>query len=584
MNAIMQRREFVLGAASFLPLSKMCAAALETPIIRIGVMTDTHVGKTLKSCEHVRWALNLFKDKGADIIVNNGDIADHFYPTGYKAYRQVAREVYGKEYRPQEIFAYAWHDAYDYQGHPRNKVVEDAPQAFEEVRQLLEAPHAHTAEIRFKGYTFLVMPQFTGRKGFLSWKEYEDKVASACKANPGKPVFVVDHVPPSGTVYNSYNWGNHITRSVLNKYPQVVNLSGHVHGSLRNDLFIWQKEFTVINSACLQVWGGLLAANKPEQKREYGVLTVDVHADRLVVRRWDVRDGSEIDPSHPWIVPLPFCANNAPYNRELRKAAEPIPAFPKSATLSVSAEGAPFKGFRLSFPEVSENTMLYRIEAQRKEGKGSWNTFTWLEIFSDYWKHPKDKTGSANFLYKAEYFDPDVEYRFAVSPVNQYGVKGGAILAETRSPNSFPKATTLFECDNPMKEMTLCRRVNHKHIYSETNGFLGPVIDKQTFLMLPEGLFKGKKGTHFRAILDICTKQDEDGLVWSLKFLDPNALIGASERISTSSGESGNCRYVLDLIKGSTSDTYHICFEWGKGGLVKLNHVKIERIDCRKDG
>jgi hypothetical protein len=130
-----------------------------------------------------------------------------------------------------------------------------------------------------------------------------------------------------------------------------------------------------------------------------------------------------------------------------------------------------------------------------------------------------------------------------------------------------------------MKEMTLCRRVNHKHIYSETNGFLGPVIDKQTFLMLPEGLFKGKKGTHFRAILDICTKQDEDGLVWSLKFQDPNALIGASERISTSSGESGNCRYVLDLIKGSASDTYHICFEWGKGGLVKLNHIKIERVD-----
>lgn len=578
---MINRREFVVGAAGFLPFSKMLAVPSSAPVMRIGVMTDTHVGKTVQSCEHVRKALSLFKAKGADVIVNNGDIADHFYPTGYTAYRQVSREVYGTDYRPQELFAYAWHDSYAYKGHARSQVVVDAPPAFEEVRQLLEAPHAHTAEVQFRGYTFLVMPQFTGCPGFLSWDEYEAKVAAACKANPGKPVFVVDHVPPYGTVYNSYNWGNRKTRSVLAKYPQVVALTGHVHGSLRNDVLIWQKEFTVINSGCLQVWHGLLAANQPDRKKSFGVLTVDVYADRLVVRRWDIRDQSEINPDRPWVVPLPFCSETAPYDIAARKAAEPVPAFPKSTVLSVVPEGTPFAGFRLSFPEISDSAMQYRIEAQRKGGDGAWNTFAWLEMFSDYWKHPKDRTGKADFLYRYEYFEPGVEYRFAVSPVNQYGARGDAIYAEAKSPEAFAKATTLFECNDPMKEMTLCRRSNPKSVYKEKDGFLGPVSDGRTFLLLPEGLFKGKKGTRFRAIIDMNTKQAEEGSLWSLSFQDPEAPVVASMYVPTPAGDSGNERYVLDLKKSSAnaSDTYHIYFVWGIGGRVKLNRVRIERLD-----
>ena len=577
---MLKRREFLIGAAGFAPLSKMLAVPPEAPAMRIGVMTDTHVGATAESCGLVRQALELFKAKGADVIVNNGDIADRFSAEGYRAYRQVSRETYGAGYRPQEIFAYAWHDAYGYRDHPRNKAADYADQAFEELRVLIEAPHAHTAEMLIKGYPFLVMPQFTGRRGFLSWGEYEAKVAEACKANPGKPVFVVDHVPPYGTVYNSFNWGCAAARSILDRYPQVVNLSGHVHGSLRNDLLVWQKNFTVINSGCLQVWGGLLAANMPARKKAFGVLTVDVYADRLVVRRWDVRDRSEIDPGRPWVVPLPFCAKTAPYNPETRKAAEPVPSFTDPDALSVSPQGVPFRGFCLSFPEIPRNTMRYRIEAQRKDVGGRWKTFTWLEIFSDFWKHPKDKTGKAEFLYRAEYFEPGVEYRFAVSPVNQYGARGGAVFAEAKAPDSFVKSTVLFSSCDPMKEMVFCRPADMDHAYRETDGFLGPVADGKTFLLLPEGLFKGRKGTRFRAVIDMETKQAEDGSAWSLQFWAPGAVLGANARVPTPAGDSGAERYVLDLIKDERnfSDTYHVCFLWGKGGRVKIDRVKILRI------
>ena len=571
------RRGFLAGAAGFVPFARMFAVPNEAPAMRIGVMTDTHVGKTVASCGRLRMALELFKAKGAELIINNGDIADHFYPTGYQAYRQVSDEVYGSDYSPQEIFTYAWHDTFDYMNHPRNQAVADAPVAFEEVRKLLKAPNGHTAEVHFKGYVFLVMPQFTGAKGFLTWDEYEAKVAAACRANPGKPVFVVDHVPPLGTVYNSYNWGNATTRKVLNRYPQVVDFSGHVHGSLRNDLFIWQKEFTVINSGCLQSWGGLLSANAPKRKESFGVLTVDVYSDRLLVRRWDVRDKSEIDPEHPWVVPLPFVAERAPYLRERRAAAEPKPRFAEGSHASVGIEGSPFNGFRITFPEIGKHTMKYRIAAQRKGSDGDWATFTWLEIFSDYWKFPKDRTGTADFLYKAEYFEPDVEYRFMITPVNQYGAPGAPIFAEAKAPSGFAKAETIYVSENPMQELEFCGLAGGKRHSPAADGFYGPVSGGQS-LKLPEGLFKGPKGTKFVATLDMRTVQPEEGSLWSIKFKSPSIPTGASTRIPTPPGDSADERYVLELEKKDDVDTYYIQFDWGSGGRVRFNRLKLERV------
>ena len=573
----LKRKEFLVGAAAFVPFARTFAVPKEAPVMRLGVMTDTHVGKTVASCARVRMALELFKAKGAELIINNGDIADWHYPTGYQAYRQVSKEVYGNDYKPQEIFTYAWHDAYAYKGHARDQAVPDAPQAFEDARVLLEAPNGHTATVEFKGYTFLVMPQFTGSKGFLTWAEYEAKVAAACKANPGKPVFVVDHVPPSGTVYNSYNWGSGAIRKVLNKYPQVVDFSGHVHGSLRNDLFIWQKEFTVINSGCLQVWGGLLSANAPASKQFFGVLTVDVYSDRLLVRRWDVRDQSEIDPEHPWVVPLPFAAETAPYTRERRAAAEPKPSFAAGAAVSVTAEGTPFTGFNISFPEIEKYTMQYRIAAQRKGAGGNWETFTWLEIFSDYWMFPKDRTGKAEFLYKADYFEPGVEYRFEITPINQYGAAGSPIYAEAKAPETFAKAKPLYSSENPMQELEFGRPKAAKRHAVAADGFYGPISGAQ-WLKLPDGLFKGPKGSKYRAIVDMQTIQPTEGSFWSIKFQNPKVPTGASTRVPTPGGDSGNERYVLELVKRDETDTYYIQFDWGTNGRVKFNRIKIEQV------
>ena len=64
----------------------VCAAGLvraKEPILRVGIMTDTHIGETAESCVLVRKAFEVFRAQKADLIVNCGDIADKHYPATF---------------------------------------------------------------------------------------------------------------------------------------------------------------------------------------------------------------------------------------------------------------------------------------------------------------------------------------------------------------------------------------------------------------------------------------------------------------------------------------------------------------------
>ncbi len=75
-----------LGAAALSPALPL-SAETDRPLLRIGAITDTHIGKTKESCDRVKQAYELFRSLSVDMIANVGDIADHHFPTGYVAYR-----------------------------------------------------------------------------------------------------------------------------------------------------------------------------------------------------------------------------------------------------------------------------------------------------------------------------------------------------------------------------------------------------------------------------------------------------------------------------------------------------------------
>lgn len=274
------------------------------PAMRIGFVTDTHVGASYERCWKLKKTIELFRREKCDIIVNGGDIADVNRPESYAAIRRIYDETFAGQTPPAEIFAYAWHDVYLWKDHPRAQVNADAAACWPDLKERLRIPHHHTDRIVHRGYAFLVFPQWlTGKDGFPSYEDYEKAIASACRENPGKPVFVVDHVPPRGTVPGSDKWGDARRRAVLDRYPQVVVLAGHTHGDVCDERLLWQGAFTVVNAGCQHYWSDGAEGAAPTNRPAFSALTIDVFPDGLTIRRFDVREGKEV--ARPWRVTRP---------------------------------------------------------------------------------------------------------------------------------------------------------------------------------------------------------------------------------------------------------------------------------------
>ncbi|MBP5511432.1 MAG: metallophosphoesterase [Kiritimatiellae bacterium] len=567
----MRRRTFLgmTAAAGAMP----SFGVLSDRIARVGVMTDTHIGTTMESCLRVKAALELFKAQGAEMVVNCGDVADQHYPEGYRCYRKTVNEVFpDPASRPQELFVYAFHDVCDYRPNSGWNVARYAGPAFADMHRFLEAPNTHTDSREWKGMAFLNFPQATGMKGFLSWEEYEAKVRRACETHPGKPVFVFDHLPPAGTTFHSRQWGSDECRRVLNKFPQVVSISGHVHGSLASERQIWQGEFTAVNAGCLQTWGGFAPGSKPppQAKENFGVLVMDIYADRLVFMRLDVRDGSSFGA--PWVVPLPFVKREAPYRPCVAaKRSRPV-AFASSAALSVAPGAA---GYTISFPaaDAGAQPFMYRLSAERKTAGGTWRPFTRDDLFSEFWKAPKDRAGKTSFTMDAAFFTPGERYRMTVAPLDWFYREGNALRCEFTA--ALPVAEPVWRSDDPMTEL---RFTEHgKPVEKSTGGLFAPASGQGT-LRLPEHAFKGlEPGKRARCVIDLDTVQP-DGVwcAWRVS-LCPRGRGRGLAVVQTVPGTPGPLRYVFSFdVPKDGLDTCDLRFNYvSPGASLRVLHVAV---------
>lgn len=86
-------------------------------------------------------------------------------------------------------------------------------------------------------------------------KEWLVKELNAAVADdPFKPIFVMQHEHISGTVYGSLDnegWGMPDFRDILQRYPQVVDFSGHSHYPINDARSIWQEGFTAVGTGGL---------------------------------------------------------------------------------------------------------------------------------------------------------------------------------------------------------------------------------------------------------------------------------------------------------------------------------------------
>ena len=514
----------------------------------------------MESCAKVRAALELFKAQGCEMVVNCGDIADQHFPEGYRCYRRTVNEVYPEAgSRPKEVFVYAFHDVCNYRpGTWWGDIAANAAPAFEDVRVALEAPNGHTCAFTWKGLPFLVFPQSTGMKGFLTWDDYDRAVAKACAENPGKPVFVLDHLPPAGTTFHSRHWGSEPCRRILNKYPRVVHLSGHVHGSLASERQIWQGAFTAVNAGCLNTWGGFAPGSTPphQAKENYGVLVMDVYADRLVFFRYDVRDRSEA--GKPWVVPLPFAAQTAPFRPDVAMKRHPRASFGPGAAVTVRPEEA---GYRVSFPEArtGAEAFMYRLSCQRRNAAGEWETFTRDDIFGDFWKAPGERTGTMSYLLDAAFFEKGGAYRIEVAPLDWFYRTTASVAATFTAARG--QGTSVWSCADPQTELAFTE--HGKPVPLSVGGLFAPASGQGT-LRLPEHVFKGlKPGRKGRLVLDLDLVQpDGEWCAWRLSLRARSGGPSLCE-VQTAPGAPGTLRYVMAFtVPAGGLDTCDVQFNY----------------------
>ena len=548
------RRTFIASTGAFVALG---AKGAEKPLWKAGIVTDTHVGTKPESCALVKKACELFAEQGVDLFVNCGDIADHYTPEAYPLLKEMTDAAFPSK-QPKKIWVYALHDHMRRLDEPWQTVMAD-------VKRLLGAANDFYDIIDMAGYPLVVFPQW------IDMPRAEKMLKEVC-GNPkyaGKPVFVFDHVPPEDTTDNSVTWGSRERRDLYSKFPRVIDICGHAHSSLRSELNIWQGAFTAVNMGCLQKWGGHAVGGAPESKKNYGAVVMEVFADRIVFRRFDVRTREEYGAHEPWTVPLPFDPETAPYRRDAAANREPIPQFKKGAVLSLKAV-SPFTAVEMSFPraEGRHGTYIYKVQVTTLDGE----SLSRVDLFGQFYLPENDRASTLVRRLSAGYFDLGRWYRVRITPCNCFGAGGRPIEADFTALET-TGFETLFESDDPMKECPFMTELEGgKRIIAKEDWY--EIGARNQRLVFPDGIW-AQKG-QYRFTVDMETKQSGPR-TWTLVLRNPKPVKNANVRIATPLGDSGKMRYVIEFAKTNPEWFYYLLVREGGKGHIRFNHVKIER-------
>ena len=553
---IVNKKIFMAASAI---LCIVCTAATE-PVMKVAIISDTHVYDKPSSANLVKEAYTLFRQQKVDIVVNCGDIADRHNEKAYKNYRNAVNEVYGSEKIPIEIFAYANHDI----GRDRS-ITRD--QYFALLKQRLNIFHDPESITKIKGYNFVTVRQSVDQKNF------EELIKKAVTDTPDKPVFLIDHMPAGSTVYDSDTWGIGWRKKVLEKYPQIVQFSGHIHGTLANELNIWQGKFTAVNVGGLAYWHAVLLGNVVATRYSDMALIMEVYPEKLVMRRFFAKSKREYQPDSPWVVALPYSPETALYTPEKRKASSAAPEFAAGAKVSVNME---HDGAVVKFPKAlhKDGVFFYQLELFRKDN-GKWVRFSRKDVMGDFDLDPRPDT-VGTFINNG-YFDSNKEYKIEVAPHHIYGKVGKKISGEFSTREVKNDSTVVFETGSPMKDCKFLEGLySNTPVKLDSDGYYD--FKRESRLVFPDEIWKGPTYTQFRITVKMHGRQGK--LRWTLTMRNPKPTSNGNNRFYTEPGDNGIQRYVIDMYKSRPNYKYHLLIREGSPGKVRFDHIKIERMNA----
>lgn len=236
-------------------------------------------------------------------------------------------------------------------------------------------------------------------------KWLDKQLAAAVAEDPTKPIFVFQHEHITNTVYGSYDedgWGVDFLTETLNKYPQVIDISGHSHYPANDPRSIYQDIFTAINDGGLAYYEFTVDGHNsqhPESSDNMAhMLLVEVDAqNRVRVRVCDLNAEAVLAE---YLIDNVAEPKKTKYNQDIRRAASTAPVFGENPVAKVNGSDAliTVKPAKAGKDDV---VFIYRFELLDASG----NVVSSQKKLGDYYKNaePNNITFSISALEAGTY-------------------------------------------------------------------------------------------------------------------------------------------------------------------------------------
>lgn len=436
----LNRREFLLAGASVALTGRAEAGAtLERPFLRVGILSDEQgmAGRTDWGFFNFENALRTLAKLGVDVLVNAGDIVDMPRFIEDLSYVQDLERRHFGDRKPVDVACLGNHEL-GFEGFAR-----DRAKAEGNVRRFCEIygyPPGLVQHVTVRGFDFISCTCYedVGYDGPLI-AELRAAIEKAVRRDAEKPVFVVTHFHPSGTVLGGDGGRGRPLRELFNGYPQIVSLSGHSHSPLQDERCIWQGEFTAVETSTLSYgclddrkYANCCSELMPWGRESVGFNYLEIFADRMVFRRYQADDAEEMKPGQPWIVRYPYDPAKPQYGFASRKAKERAPRFANGTPLLLRYD---FGFLYFIFDQAAHPDLVHRYRLVTTEIDGDGRSLGPTERFDylgNFYRYARNR--DRRFVIKVP---PGVmaggrRYRAEVFPVATFGTEGEPLVAEVR--------------------------------------------------------------------------------------------------------------------------------------------------------
>ena len=387
----------------------------DTKTLKIGIIGDTQLiplslnhpfqyfSNTLKK------SLEILKENKINVLIIDGDITDYANPECYDNFLTQYNNVFGNEKKeniPILILIMGNHDYW--LSYSIENGLEFEKGNIEEMQKLFieKTKHKPFSHKIINGYHFI---NWSCEDGSLdnpnknhNWFEKEIKIA--LEDNDKKPIFVTTHFPPKNTVYGSEDWGDIHLNELFEKYPQIINFSGHSHFSLIDERSIYQKKYTAIQTQSLsytelengKVNGSILKDEFDDlmisAQNPMGLIC-DVNDKEIIIKRISFNKNEFYN--NDWIIDIPININNFRYLYDERKdkSVKPYFIFENEDDKKIVLEKIKEKNI-IKFKQAYHPNFVHSYKIIFKDENGIEEQFLY---FSDFFLMPSDRKKIISF-------------------------------------------------------------------------------------------------------------------------------------------------------------------------------------------